>query len=147
MLRLYGRGSVENRATKARDLDWEAGLRRTRTELAPALWKSEEISQEEGDGLADWSLAAHAPALSAVMARIHSISYFNTAAELEIKPLNGCPRLSWWGKPSLNRFVALLTTDDLKKVYGAKSMPAGHDSHVLHLDGAALELRGPIGDE
>jgi hypothetical protein len=45
----------------ARDLDWEAGFRRTRTELAPALWKSEEISPEERDGLADWSLAGRDP--------------------------------------------------------------------------------------
>jgi hypothetical protein len=146
MLRLYRLGSMENRATKARDLDWEAGFRRTRTELGPALWKSEEISPEEREGLADWSLAPYAPALSAVMARIHSISHYNTGAELDINPLNGCPRLSWWGKPSLNRLVALLTTDDLMKVNRAKSMPAGPNTKVLYVDDALLELRGPVGD-
>jgi hypothetical protein len=149
VLQLYGRGIAESRAVKAQDLDSEAGYHRakTRTELTLPLWKSEKISQEEDEGLADWSLAPHAPVLSAVMARMHAITNYNTGAELDVNPLNGCPRLSWWGKPSLKSFVALLTRDDLMKVNGAKSLPVGHNSHTLYIDDAALELRGPVGDD
>jgi hypothetical protein len=148
MLHLHASRPAESRAAQARELDSETHyLREKGKGSAVPLWKSEDISREENEGLADWTLARHAPILSAVMARMHLLAYYNTGAELDINPLYDCPRLSWWGNFSLKGFEALLTRDALLKVNGVKSLPAGPNGRMLRIDDAVLELRGPVGDE
>ena len=48
--------------------------------------------------LGHWS--RHAPILSAVMGRIHVLwQHWRHGAELDISPVTGLPRLSWWAGP------------------------------------------------
>jgi hypothetical protein len=141
----------QSRALTARRLDMQSGIRlagKPKDAAHRPLWENEELTQEEAEGLADWTLGAHAPVLSAVMARIRLLSATgSTDAEFDTNPLTGRPRLSWWRGITLTQFETLLTRDDALKVNGAESMFTGHNTRFLSRGDAVMELRGPVDDD
>jgi hypothetical protein len=110
------------------------------------LWQRPELDEAETADLAQWTLARQAPALSAVMARIHVLwRHWSNGAELDISPATGLPRLSWWAGPGTGELARLLVASPIE-ANGAQWMHGPEHSLVITLDGSRLELRGPARD-
>jgi hypothetical protein len=114
-----------------------------------ALWMAPEVSAEEAAGLAaEWTMAAHAPVLSAVMARIHVLwRHWDTGLRLAVNPVTGLPRLSWDRGPALASIAHLLADPSSAIcVPGTRLRHRRAGTIVLSIGGAALEFRGPADD-
>jgi hypothetical protein len=147
-------GRLELRDDMRRDLQFrtshfDSEMRRTADAGRPGneqpLWLAPTISDEEQAGLGEWALASHAPALSAVMARIHVLwRYLDTGLELATDQATGIPRLSWGSGPPLGEVAHLLAeASSAIHVAGARQRKQGSHSVFLSVDDAAVELRGP----
>ena len=103
------------------------------------------ISDQEKAGLDEWTLAPHASAPSAVMARIHVLwRYLDTGLELSTDPATGIPRLSWWSGAPLDEVCHLLVeASSAIHVAGARQRKQGTHSVFLSIRDATVELRGP----
>jgi hypothetical protein len=112
-----------------------------RDEDQESLWQQTAVTSAELVGLAQWTLAPHAPLLSAVMARIHLLwRRLDNGAELDINPLTRSLRLSWRSEPD-TRTLAWLLTQSAISIHGAREHVGRHKSRIV-LGDSALELRG-----
>lgn len=141
-------GMLELRDSTREDADGRAGALRFETGdtagTGQPLWLSPALSAGEETALGEWSLGAHAPALSAVMARIHLLWHGNTGAELGTDPATGIPRLSWWGGPPLARVASLLTDPASPlRVPGSRRWHRSGHAMFVGVGDAAVGLRGP----
>jgi hypothetical protein len=110
------------------------------------LWQQPELHDAETADLEHWTLARHAPVLSAVMARIHLLwQHCRHGAELDISPATALPRLSWWAGPGTDELARLLVASAIE-ARGAQWMYGQENTLVITLDDARLELRGPHHD-
>jgi len=114
-----------------------------RYESGECLWQRADLDAMEAADLADWTLASHAPVLSAVMARIDVLwRHWCNGAELDINPSTDLPRLSWWGGLSTLNLARLLISSDIE-VVGAQWLYGQGHTLVIALHDSRLELRGP----
>lgn len=112
------------------------------------LWTASEVSAQEAAGLAaEWTLAEHAPVLSAVMARIHILwQHWRTGTQLQLgaNPVTGLPRLSWSSGPSAEAIGELFTSRaSAIRVSGARLRDASTGVSILTKGDSAVELQGP----
>ncbi len=113
-------------------------------EAGDRLWQQPELHEAETADLSYWTLARHAPVLSAVMARIHLLwRRWRHGAELDISPATGLPRLSWWAGDRRARAAARRLPHRSRR---AQWMYGQENTLFITLDGAWLELRGPHND-
>jgi hypothetical protein len=100
-------------------------------------------------GLREWTLASHAPGLSAGIARIHVLwRYLDTGLELGTDPATDIPRLSWWSGPPLDEVAHLLAeASSAIHVAGARQRKQGTHTVFLGVGDATVELRGPAAQE
>jgi hypothetical protein len=109
------------------------------------LWLAPSLTAEEKSGLDEWTLAQHAPVMSAVMARIHIWwQHWDTGPEFGADPVTGIPRLSWWSGPPLD-YVGFLLAEPSSAVHVAGSARRNQGAHIisLRIGEGVIELQGP----
>lgn len=91
-------------------------------------------------------MSAHAPAVSAVMARICLLWRANTGAELGIHAETGMPQVSWWGAVSRIRQLPAHRPASPLHLPGSRRWPQTNHSWFVAVGTAAVGLRGPPPD-
>ncbi len=135
----------QDKELRAATLDSEIhGTASTAQPAGRPLWLTPSLSAGEKAALSQWALSSHAPALSAIMARLHILWHWDTGVELGTDPATGIPQLSWWGGPALGYVISLLTEPSSPlHVPGSRRWHRTNHAVFMGIGDAAVGLRGP----